>query len=84
MAIALKRRRLDTERCDPALAERLRREIAGEVLLEPFDRGRYSTDASIYQIEPQAVVVPRTDADVQAALTALAVLASFMIIYFII
>ena len=34
----------------------------------PFDRGRYSTDASIYQIEPQGVVVPRTDADVQAAL----------------
>ena len=64
----LKRSRLDTDRCDPALAARLRREIAGEVLLEPFDRGRYSTDASIYQVEPQAVVVPRTDADVQAAL----------------
>src|SRR4029453_5786914 len=27
-----------------------------------------STDASIYQVEPQAVVVPRTDADVEAAL----------------
>jgi FAD/FMN-containing dehydrogenase len=68
MALALKRRRLDAEQCDPALAERLRREIAGDVLLEPFDRGRYSTDASIYQVEPQAVVVPRTDADVHAAL----------------
>ncbi len=68
MALLLKRRRLNDERCDPALAERLRREIAGEVLLEPFDRGRYSTDASIYQVEPLAVVVPRTDADVQAAL----------------
>jgi FAD/FMN-containing dehydrogenase/Fe-S oxidoreductase len=68
MAFFLKRSRLGAERCDPALAERLRREIAGEVLVEPFDRGRYSTDASIYQVEPQAVVVPRTDADVQAAL----------------
>ena len=68
MALVLKRRRLDTERCDPALAQRLRSEIAGEVLLEPFDRGRYSTDASIYQVEPQAVVVPRTDADVQTTL----------------
>ena len=68
MALVLKRRRLDTDRCDPALAARLQREVEGEVLLEPFDRGRYSTDASIYQVEPQAVVVPRTDADVQAAL----------------
>jgi FAD/FMN-containing dehydrogenase/Fe-S oxidoreductase len=63
-----KRRRLDVEGCDPALARRLQREIAGEVLLDPFDRGRYSTDASMYQVEPLAVVVPRTDADVQAAL----------------
>jgi FAD/FMN-containing dehydrogenase/Fe-S oxidoreductase len=68
MALVLKRHRLDAERCDPALAERLSREVEGEVLLEPFDRGRYSTDASIYQVEPLAVVVPRTDADVQAAL----------------
>jgi FAD/FMN-containing dehydrogenase len=68
MSVGLKRRRLDSEACDPALARRLRREIAGEVLLDAFARGRYSTDASIYQVEPQAVVVPRTDADVQAAL----------------
>jgi FAD/FMN-containing dehydrogenase/Fe-S oxidoreductase len=68
IVLLLKRSHLDTDRCDPALAERLKREIAGEVLLDPFDRGRYSTDASIYQVEPQAVVVPRTDADVQATL----------------
>ena len=42
-------------------------EIAGEVLLDPFDRGRYSTDASIYQVEPLAVVVPKTDADAGGA-----------------
>ena len=69
MVLRLKRSRLDAERCDPALAQRLKREIAGEVLLDPFDRGRYSTDASIYQVEPRAVVVPRTDADVQTALS---------------
>jgi len=51
-----------------ALAERLRRETRGEVLFDRFSRGRYSTDASIYQIEPVGVVVPRTDEDVQAAL----------------
>lgn len=68
MAVVLERSRLGTGGVDPALAGRLRREIEGEVLLDPFDRGRYSTDASIYQIEPAGIVVPKTDADVQAAL----------------
>ena len=45
---------------DSALAARLRREIEGEVLFDRFTRGRYSTDASIYQIEPIGVVVPRS------------------------
>jgi FAD/FMN-containing dehydrogenase/Fe-S oxidoreductase len=67
MAAILRRRRLD-DAGDSALARRLRRELEGEVLFGAFDRGRYSTDASLYQIEPQGVVVPRTDADVQAAL----------------
>ncbi len=43
-----------------ALAAQLRRELTGEVLFDSFNRGRYSTDASIYQIEPLGVVVPRT------------------------
>ena len=51
-----------------ALAERLRKEIAGEVLFDRFSRGRYSTDASIYQIEPVGVVIPKTDEDVRATL----------------
>src|SRR6266699_631808 len=41
---------------------------APEVLLEAASRGRYSTDASIYQIDPVGVVVPRTERDVQIAL----------------
>ena len=49
---------------DDALALRLRREIEGEVLFDAFSRGRYSTDASIYQIEPIGVIVPKTDEDV--------------------
>ena len=32
------------------LARRLRAETEGEVLFDPFSRGRYATDASIYQI----------------------------------
>ncbi len=55
-------------RGDPALATRLRRELEGEVLFDPFSRGLYSTDASIYQIEPVGVVVPRTVEDVSRAL----------------
>jgi len=53
---------------DPRLAARLRRELEGEVLFGAFDRGRYSTDASIYQIEPIGVVVPRNADDVIAAI----------------
>jgi FAD/FMN-containing dehydrogenase/Fe-S oxidoreductase len=52
---------------DHRLAERLRKELQGEVLFDRFSRGRYSTDASHYQIEPLGVVVPRTDEDVRAA-----------------
>ena len=47
---------------EPALAARLAREIEGEVLFDPASRGRYSTDASIYQIEPIGVVVVRETA----------------------
>jgi len=49
---------------------RLRREVDGEVLFDAASRGRYSTDASIYQIEPVGVVVPRTE---EAARSALAI-----------
>src|SRR3989440_1462788 len=51
-----------------ALAARLRREIEGEVLFDPASRGRYSTDASIYQIDPVGVVVPKTEQDAKIAL----------------
>jgi hypothetical protein len=36
---------------------RLRKELHGEVLFDRFSCGRYSTDASLYQIEPVGVVV---------------------------
>src|SRR5687767_6524418 len=50
------------------LEARLRHELAGEVMFDRFSRGRYSTDASIYQIEPLGVVVPKGKEDVAAAL----------------
>ena len=42
------------------LAERLQREVEGDVLFDAASRGRYATDASIYQIMPIGVVVPKT------------------------
>src|SRR5580658_5072255 len=53
---------------DSNLALRLSREIQGEVLFDRASRGRYSTDASIYQMEPLGVIVPRSIEDVAAAL----------------
>ncbi len=53
---------------DPALAHRLSGELEGDVLFDAFSRGRYSTDASIYQIEPIGVVVPRNERDVVRAI----------------
>ena len=51
-----------------AFAMRLARNIGGEVLFDRASRGRYSTDASIYQIEPVGVVIPETIDDVAAAM----------------
>jgi FAD/FMN-containing dehydrogenase/Fe-S oxidoreductase len=53
---------------DSVLARKLRANLQGEILFDAFSRGRYSTDASHYQIEPIGVVVPRTEQDVVSAL----------------
>lgn len=50
------------------LSARLRREVQGEVRFDRGTRGRYSTDASIYQIEPVGVLVPKSIDDVQKAI----------------
>src|ERR1700693_1831026 len=50
--------------------DRLAREVTGGVFFDRFNRGRYATDASFYQIMPAGVVVPRT---IDEALRALAV-----------
>ena len=39
--------------------------IEGDFLDSQFERGRYATDASIYQMMPHAVVLPKTQADVE-------------------
>lgn len=51
-----------------SLARRLKQEVQGDVLFDDFSRGRYSTDASIYQLMPIGVVIPKSDDDVEAAI----------------
>ena len=50
------------------LAARLASQTQGEVLFSAADRGRYATDASIYQAMPVGVFMPRSSADVMLAL----------------
>ncbi|HEX2333987.1 MAG TPA: FAD-binding and (Fe-S)-binding domain-containing protein, partial [Burkholderiales bacterium] len=51
-----------------SFAERLRRELDAEILFDAASRGRYSTDASIYQVEPIGIVVPRSEEAARAAI----------------
>jgi FAD/FMN-containing dehydrogenase/Fe-S oxidoreductase len=51
-----------------AIAEGLRARVRGEVRFGRHDRLLYATDASIYQVEPIGVVVPRDVADAQAVI----------------
>src|SRR5438105_10174411 len=53
---------------NPGLGSRLRKMLRGDVLFDAFDRGRYSTDASIYQIEPIGVALPKSVEDIEAAI----------------
>ena len=50
------------------LAKNLATQTQGEVLFTAADKGRYSADASIYQVMPVGVFVPRTTDDVKTAL----------------
>src|SRR5439155_2700542 len=53
-----------------ALYQYLKRHVDGEVRVDAGSRRLYSTDASIYQIQPAGVVIPRT---VEALATAVGV-----------
>src|SRR5574341_2171580 len=49
------------------LIHELERRIEGEVRFDAMSRVLYSTDASIYEIEPLGVVIPKTPEDAIAA-----------------
>src|SRR5262252_9221122 len=50
------------------LYQSLKRRVQGEVRFDRASRLMYSTDASIYEIEPIGVVIPRTHEDVFASM----------------
>ena len=50
------------------LEHELRKVVAGDVRFDRISRLLYSTDASMYQVEPIGVVIPRDADDVQAAM----------------
>ena len=52
------------------LEARLQRDLEGDVHFDAFTRGRYSTDASVYQIDPIAVVLPKSGDDIAAVISA--------------
>ncbi len=49
------------------LAKQLKQAVRGELMFDRASRGRYSTDASIYQVQPIGVLVPASHEDVVAA-----------------
>lgn len=51
----------------PDFIAELRKHFTGEIRLDPASRILYSTDASIYQIEPLGVALPKTQDDLHAA-----------------
>jgi FAD/FMN-containing dehydrogenase/Fe-S oxidoreductase len=51
----------------PGLHAALAQAVSGEVRFDRVSRALYSTDASVYQIVPLGVVIPRTEADIVAA-----------------
>jgi FAD/FMN-containing dehydrogenase/Fe-S oxidoreductase len=50
----------------PGLHAALAEAVSGEVRFDRVSRALYSTDASVYQIVPLGVVIPRTEADIVA------------------
>ena len=59
-----------TESDTRSLVDELQRQVSGEVRFDEMTRVLYSTDASIYEIEPIGVVIPRDADDVVAVLEA--------------
>ena len=51
----------------PDFLHELKKRFTGDLRLDSASRTLYSTDASMYQIEPLGVAIPKTQDDLQAA-----------------
>ena len=52
----------------PELSDVLKSRVQGDVMFDQFSRGRYATDASLYQMMPIGVVSPKSEDDILAAI----------------
>lgn len=52
---------------NPLFIQDLKLHLQGDLLIDKASLGIYATDASVYQIEPIAIVLPKHEADVQIA-----------------
>ena len=50
------------------LFETLKSRVQGDLMFDKFSRGRYSTDASLYQMTPVGVLSPKSEDDIRAAI----------------
>src|SRR5512138_1162078 len=62
-------RSLSTQEME-SLTRELRKRVAGEVRFDKLTKVLYSTDASIYEIKPLGVVIPRVPEDILATVEA--------------
>ena len=69
MSPTLARKGADAFSRNIGLERKLANAIEGEARFDAFTRGRYATDASIYQIMPLGVVFPKGMDDLEATLT---------------
>lgn len=52
----------------PQLSDVLKTRVEGDVMFDRFSRGRYATDASLYQMMPLGVLSPKSEDDIRAAI----------------
>jgi len=51
-----------------ALFDALKTRVKGDLMFDGFSRGRYATDASLYQMMPLGVLSPKSEDDIRAAI----------------
>ncbi|MBL4766795.1 MAG: FAD-binding protein [Rhodobacteraceae bacterium] len=51
-----------------SIAQQLSKRVQGDIHFDLFERGRYATDASFYQMMPLGVLCPKSEDDISAAI----------------